>query len=783
MIRNKEKPTVIASNLGFPRIGPRRELKKALEQHWSGRVGEEELQSVGREVRQGNWRLQKQLGLDHVPSNDFSFYDHVLDMAALVGAVPKRYAWSGDTVDLATYFAMARGAQSKAATGGQTPRGLDVPAMEMTKWFDTNYHYIVPEFERGQEFRLAGTKPVDELLEANSLGIHTRPVLLGPVSFLLLGKLRDGAGRSPLSLLDGLLPVYEELLQRLVKAGADWIQLDEPCLSLDLEPQALRAFPSAYSCLAAAAPRLRLLIATYFEGLRENFSAVLRLPVAALHLDLVRAPEQLEEALAGAPATLSLSLGVVDGRNVWRTDLERALAVVERAVKAVGEERVLVAPSCSLLHSPVDLQFETHLDEELRGWLAFAKQKVEEVVLIARAIREGRKAVNEALEANRDAMERRRISPRIHNEAVKKRAAAVTKQMLRRGSPYAARRRLQEERLGLPAFPTTTIGSFPQTSDVRAARAELRSGKRDLASYEGFLREELERTIRFQEEVGLDVLVHGELERNDMVEYFAEQLTGFAFTQHGWVQSYGSRYVKPPIIYGDVSRPAPMTVEWSRYAQSLTKKPVKGMLTGPVTILQWSFVRDDQPRSETCRQIALAIRDEVADLEAAGIKVIQIDEPAIREGLPLRHDDWNTYLSWAVDAFRLASAGVRDETQIHTHMCYSEFNDIIEAIGALDADVTSIWFARSQMELLDALRRYRYPNEIGPGVYDIHSPRVPSREEMEELLRKALDVLSPGQLWVNPDCGLKTRRWEEVRPALAAMVEAASSLRTGYRAP
>jgi 5-methyltetrahydropteroyltriglutamate--homocysteine methyltransferase len=750
-------------------------MKKALEEHWSGKRPEADLLAAGRAVRRESWLLQKEAGLRHIPSNDFSFYDHVLDTAAMVGAVPPRYGWAVGEVDLRTYFAMARGIQDPAS-------GLDVAAMEMTKWFDTNYHYIVPELSAGQEFRLSTTKPVDEFREAASLGVHTRPVLLGPVTFLLLGKSRDGSVR-PLDLLDGLLPVYEEVLSRLAAAGADWVQIDEPCLALDLDARARAALGGAYARLAAAAPSLKILLAAYFGGLRDNLGTALGLPVAALHLDLVRAPDQLGPALAEAPGSLALSLGLVDGRNVWRTDLDRALAAAEKAAEVLGSARVLVAPSCSLLHSPVDLDLETDLDEELRSWLAFAEQKAAEVVVLARVLDEGREAVRDALAANRAAMETRRNSTRIHNPAIKERAAAVTPEMLQRKSPYPARRKLQEEQLDLPVFPTTTIGSFPQTSEVRAARAEFKAGRRSLGSYETFLRGEVRKAIEFQESIGLDVLVHGEFERNDMVEYFGEQLSGFAFTKNGWVQSYGSRYVKPPIIFGDVERPEPMAVEWAAFAQSLTTRPVKGMLTGPVTILQWSFVRDDQPRSETCRQIALAIRDEVRDLEEAGIGVIQIDEPAMREGLPLRRGDWRSYLGWAVECFRLASSGAADETQVHTHMCYSEFNDIIESVGAMDADVISMETSRSRMELLEAFRTYHYPNEIGPGVYDIHSPRVPSLEEMESLLRRALEVLSPQQLWVNPDCGLKTRRWEEVRPALTAMVEAARKLRAAVGAP
>ena len=651
----------------------------------------------------------------------------------------------------------------------------------MTKWFDTNYHYIVPEFERGQQFRLTSLKPVEEFLEGKALGIQTRPVMLGPVSFLLLGKSKD-PHLERLSLLGQLLPVYSEILQRLESAGAEWVQMDEPCLVLDLTSDAQRAFASAYAHLRSSTS-LHLLIATYFEGLRDNLSTALGLPVAALHVDVVRAPDQPDPILQSIPSGLKLSLGVIDGRNIWKADLRRALAVAERACNRLGSDRVLIAPSCSLLHAPVDLELESHLPNDLKEWFAFATQKVEEVALIARAIDEGDGAIREALAANDQAMSRRRCSPVIHDQAVKSRAAQVTPEMLRRTREYPVRREVQRSRLDLPLFPTTTIGSFPQKAEIRAARSEYKTGKRERRDYEAFLRGETEKAVRFQEQIGIDVLVHGEFERNDMVEFFGEQLSGFAVTDNGWIQSYGSRCVKPPIIYGDVARLRPMTVEWSRFAQSLTPKPMKGMLTGPVTILQWSLVRDDQPREETCRQIALGIRDEVRDLEQAGIGVIQIDEPGIREGLPLRRTDWKSYLDWAVGAFRLASAGARDATQIHTHMCYSEFNDIIEAVGDMDADVISIETSRSQMELLGAFARYRYPNEIGPGVYDIHSPRIPEKQEIVALLRKALQFLSAEQLWVNPDCGLKTRKWEEVRPALATMVEAARDLRAGEPAP
>ncbi|MBX5449257.1 MAG: 5-methyltetrahydropteroyltriglutamate--homocysteine S-methyltransferase [Thermogemmatispora sp.] len=763
---------VLATNLGYPRIGARRELKRALEQFWSGKLDETGLREQAAALRRAHWQLQQRLGLDQVPANDFSLYDHVLDMAMVVGAVPRRYLRGGDpaTLDLATYFAMARGVEAG-------PTGEAVPPMEMTKWFDTNYHYIVPEFEEDLVFRLTSTKPLDEFEEAKALGIPARPVLLGPVSFLLLGKTHR-EDLSPLTLLERLLPVYEELLQRLAAAGADWVQLDEPCLVLDLEPAALHAIEQSYTRLSQAAPQLRLLLATYFGDLGPALPTVLHLPVAAVHLDLVRAPHQLELALAETPPTLALSLGVVDGRNVWRTDFEQALSLIERAVERLGPQRVLLAPSCSLLHVPVDLDLESELDAELKQWLAFAHQKLQEVVLLTRAANEGRQAIAEELERNRQALQRRRTSPRIHDEEVAQRVRQARAQRAQRQSPYAVRRQRQRAHLQLPLLPTTTIGSFPQTEEVRAARAAFKNGRLDVAGYEAFIRSEIERTIRFQEEIGLDVLVHGEFERSDMVEYFAEQLDGFLFTRNGWVQSYGSRCVRPPVIYGDVRRRGPMTVRWSTFAQSLTSRPVKGMLTGPVTMMQWSFVRDDQPRADTCYQLALALHDEVQDLEAAGIRIIQIDEPALREGLPLRRSEWASYLDWAVDCFRLVSASVRDETQIHTHMCYAEFGDIIEAIAAMDADVLSIEASRSRLELLNVFVRYRYPNEIGPGVYDVHSPHVPSVREYEQRLLRILEVLPAEQVWVNPDCGLKTRRWEEVKPSLAHLTQAVQAVRS-----
>jgi 5-methyltetrahydropteroyltriglutamate--homocysteine methyltransferase len=749
-----------AGNLGFPRMGAHRELKFALEGFWSGKQDEATLLGVARELRISHWKMQHEAGIATPPSNDFSLYDHVLDMAVTLGAVPRRFGYRGGHVDLKTYFAMARGS-------------ADAPAMEMTKWFDTNYHYVVPEFEAGMKFDLVSTKAVDDYLEAKALGIKTRPVLLGPVSFVLLGKPADD-GVSRAGVLSEVLPLYGALLMKLHDAGVEWVQMDEPCLCLDLDVEGRAFYKEAYAALKKNSPKLML--TTYFGDLGDNLELALTLGVDGLHVDLVRAPQQLVALTKKKRGDLLLSLGVVDGRNVWRTDFSRALDLLETAVSEFGVDRVQVAPSCSLLHSPVDLDLEKKMDAEIRSWMSFAKQKLDEVVVLARGLG-GRSEIAPELDKNAEVIASRRASSRIHREEVELRLEAVDSAMLQRHHPYEARRIEQERALGLPPLPTTTIGSFPQTPEVRRMRASFRAGKLEAADYERFVEEETERCIRFQEKAGIDVLVHGEFERNDMVEYFGEQLEGFVFTENGWVQSYGSRCVKPPVIFGDVSRSKPMTVRWSSYAQSLTKLPVKGMLTGPVTILQWSFVRDDQPRSQTCRQIALAIRDEVKDLEAAGIKIIQIDEPAIREGLPLRRTDWPVYLAWSVDAFRLSSSGVEDATQIHTHMCYSEFNDIMDAIVRMDADVISIECSRSRMELLDAFHRVRYPNEIGPGVYDIHSPRVPGDGEMEGLLHKALEVLTPQQLWVNPDCGLKTRGWEEVGRSLEGMVRTTKQVR------
>jgi len=767
--------SVTVSTLGFPRIGPRRELKIALERFWSGKTDAAALLEAARALRVAAWTLQHALGVTHVPSNDFSLYDHVLDTSVMVGAIPPRYGACGANTLLETYFAMARGTQGAPADdacAAHAAHGQGLPALEMTKWFDTNYHYMVPEFVRGQEFTVASRKPIDEFREAKEAGFQTRPVLLGPVTYLKLGKSQDTA-LDPLSLLPGLLPVYTELLRSLAANGAAWVQMDEPCLVLDLDQPTRHALRVAYGMFARAAPSLKIMLTPYFGGLGDNIDTALALPVAGLHLDLARAPEQLDRILAAAPNGLVLSLGVVDGRNVWRADLSAILDRVEPILARRGSDHVMLAPSCSLLHVPVDLDAEDALPSGLKRWLAFGVQKIGELATLAKALDEGRSAVTDALEASASAVASRKTAPEVHDPAVRDRVTAVTPAMTRRRGDFVDRKRAQSALLALPPFPTTTIGSFPQTEAVRKARAAHAKGTMSEADYQAFLRGETEGAVRWQEEIGIDVLVHGEFERNDMVQYFGEQLSGYAFTQHGWVQSYGSRCVRPPIIFGDVSRPRPMTVAWSTFAQALTKRPMKGMLTGPLTMLQWSFVRDDMPRSTVCRQIALALRDEVADLEKAGIRIIQIDEPAIREGLPLRKSDWAAYLGWAVECFRLASAGVKDDTQIHTHMCYAEFNDIVDAIAALDADVISIETARSRMELLDAFTAHRYPNDIGPGVYDIHAPRCPTVEEMAELLATARRRLSPSQIWVNPDCGLKTRKWEEVRPALENMVRAA----------
>lgn len=759
---------------GYPRIGSNRELKKANEAYWAGKISLEKLQMTARQLRRQNWETLKDAGIDLIPSNDFSFYDQVLDMCLMTGTIPARFRPLMETQASVSspelYFAMARGYQKN---------GFDITAMEMTKWFDTNYHYLVPEFDATQQYSLLYNKCLEEFKEALSLGIHTKPVLIGPISFLLLGKVKDEQLQVA-DLLDKLLPVYIQLLQSLQQAGATWVQIDEPTLVLDLTPAQQSLFQYAYNKIRAAVPSLKIILTTYFGGLQDNTELTLKLPVDALHIDLVRAPEQLDAILAALPANVTLSIGVVNGRNIWKNNYEQSLQLIKKATAALGEARVLIATSCSLLHCPYDLDLETDeavLTPQIKNWMAFAKQKLQELTDLQQ-IAAGNTA---ALAANTAAMKERSTAAIIHKPAVKARLAALTAADAERKSAFPARQKAQEAVLKLPLFPTTTIGSFPQTEDIRKLRADFKKGIITPAEYETSIRKAIQESVALQESLRIDVLVHGEFERNDMVEYFGEQLEGFVFTKNGWVQSYGSRCVKPPVIYGDVQRSAPMTVEWSSYAQSLTSKPMKGMLTGPVTILQWSFVRDDQPRADTTLQIALAIRDEVVDLEKAGIRVIQVDEPAIREGLPLRQADWQAYLDWAVKAFRVSVSGVEDATQIHTHMCYSEFNDIIGNIAAMDADVITIETSRSQMELLEVFSVFKYPYEIGPGVYDIHSPRVPTVAEMTELLEKAIQLLPARNIWVNPDCGLKTRKWPETEQALRNMVAAAQNMRVAVK--
>ncbi len=757
----------LAHNLGFPRIGRDRELKKALEAYWKGELDEAALRAVGQRLRAEHWQLQKEAGIQLLPVGDFAWYDQVLGHSLMFGVIPERFRPHSGRPTLDTLFGMARGVSQGGCCGA-------THAQELTKWFDSNYHYLVPEFSAEQSFALSWEQLFEEVAEGRALGHALKPVLIGPLTYLWLGKCK-GPAFDKLDLLERLLPVYGEILQRLAGQGIEWVQIDEPILALDLPQDWKTAFERAYNLLQKEPGRK--LIATYFAGLEDNLGLAAGLPVDGLHIDLVRAPEQFPAILDRLPAYKVLSLGVVDGRNVWRSDLHAALAILQQAHERLGE-RLWVAPSCSLLHCPVDLSREDKLDVELKSWLAFAVQKCREVAVLAKALGEPQAVeVQAALAESRQVQESRRASPRIHKPAVQARVAAVTAQHCQRQSPFAERSARQRARLNLPLFPTTSIGSFPQTSAIRLARQAFKAGKLSAAEYREAMYSEIRHAVQVQERLGLDVLVHGEAERNDMVEYFAEQLDGYAFTRFGWVQSYGSRCVKPAIIYGDLSRPQPMTVDWISYAQRCTDKPMKGMLTGPVTMLMWSFPRDDMSREEQARQLALAIRDEVVDLEAAGIGVIQIDEAAFREGLPLRRAGWSHYLAWASEAFRLCASAVRDETQIHTHMCYSEFNDVIEAIAAMDADVITIETSRSDMELLDAFERFEYPNEIGPGVYDIHSPRVPDSGEMLKLLRKAARRIAVERLWVNPDCGLKTRGWAESEAALANMVAAARQLR------
>ncbi len=753
---------VTTHNLGFPRIGARRELKSALEGYWQGKLSEAELYETGKMLRAQHWQAQQEAGLTYIPVGDFAWYDHMLNMTALLGAAPARFGFNSSALTLEQYFALARGTKAQGA-------------MELTKWFDSNYHYLVPEFSADSEFQLGVDWLFREVEEAKSLGLRPKPVLIGPLTYLYLGKEKD-PDFNRWDLLPKLLPVYKEILSRLKAQGIEWVQVDEPALALDLPAEWLAAFQPTYVELSRNAPSI--LLATYFASVARHAPMLKNLPVSGLHIDAVRAPEQVDVFLDGYPLEKILSIGIIDGRNVWKSDLDRALGILEPAYREL-KARLWVAPSCSLLHVPIDLSLETALPPESKNWLAFAVQKLDEISILAKGLIEGTSAVDDALRAARQTQQQRRNSPVAHNQALRQKIAAFQANGKGGRSAFSKRQSAQKSRFKLPLFPTTTIGSFPQTSAIRKARADYKHGKISAEAYQVEMAEEIRAAVARQEAIGLDVLVHGEAERNDMVEYFGEQLQGFAFTQNGWVQSYGSRCVKPPIIFGDVYRTKPMTVEWSKYAQSLTAKPMKGMLTGPVTILQWSFVRDDQPRAETAMQIALAIRDEVCDLEAAGIGMIQIDEPALREGLPLRRAEWEEYLRWAVHAFQVAAGGVKDETQIHTHMCYSEFNAILPAIVALDADVITIETARSKLKLFEGLDKFPYPNEIGPGIYDIHSPHIPNVQEMVALLEKARAVIPVDRLWVNPDCGLKTRGWEEVETALVNMVEAAKIMRAG----
>jgi 5-methyltetrahydropteroyltriglutamate--homocysteine methyltransferase len=758
---------VLANNLGLARLGPQREFKFTTEKFWKGEISEADLIKKLSEIKAANWQIQKAKGIDLIPSNDYTHYDHVLDTCCLYGVIPERYSalYQGGKITLELYYAMARGNQK-----------ANVTAMEMTKWFDTNYHYIVPEFSANQEFKITWSKPVDEFQEALKQGVKTKPVLLGPVSFLSLGKEKTD-DFSRFNLIEKLVKPFAEVIKQLEEAGAEWIQIDEPCLVTDLNPQQKSCYKKFVELLKAELKpgrKVKLLLTTYFESIVDNLDCVDEL-WDGIHIDAVRAPEQIEAVCSKISAGKYLSLGLVDGRNIWKNNLSNSIEIAKKALSELGEATLMIGPSCSLLHSPIDLNNEQKMKPEIKEWLSFAVQKLEEITAISNAL--NGQADNAYLEANAKACKSRKESGLVNIPAVKERLAKLSAKDFSRDSAFESRKQTQQSSLKLPLFPTTTIGSFPQTAEVRQARAKFKKGEISEQEYDSFIRKGIAEAIKLQEEIEMDVLVHGEFERNDMVEYFGEFLTGFTTSEFGWVQSYGTRGVKPPIIYGDISRISPMTVEYSSYAQSLTKKPVKGMLTGPVTILQWSFVRDDQPRSQTANEIALAIIDEVRDLEKAGIQVIQIDEPAYREGLPLKNKNKAAYLKWATESFRLSSSNVADATQIHTHMCYSEFNDIISNIADMDADVITIETSRSQMELLNAFETFDYPNQIGPGVYDIHSPRVPTQQEMENLLDKATKVLPKDNIWVNPDCGLKTRAWEEVKPSLVNMIQAAKELR------
>ena len=750
---------------GYPRVGAKRELKFAVEAFWKGNISESELSQVAKDIRQQNWATQIAAGVDLLPVGDFSFYDHVLDTVCALGAIPSRFGFDAASLTLTQYFELARGNATQVA-------------MEMTKWFDTNYHYIVPEWHKDTQFKANAANLIAQIKEAKATGHDIKPTLLGPISLLWLGKEKD-TNLNRLELLSHLLPEYQKLLRELANAGVDWIQIDEPILAVDIAQEWVDAFVPTYQELAITGTRI--IIGTYFASVAEYLNLLKTLPVNGVHIDCVRAPEQLAEFANAWPENKVLSVGLIDGRNVWRANLRETIDLLAPIATQLGNN-LWIAPSCSLLHCPQDLNAEEKLNPEIKNWLAFAAQKLQELGIIKQALVHGKDTVQQALVGSDTAAASRKTSKLIHNDQVAARVANLRAHADQRHSPFAQRIEKQQAWMNLPLLPTTTIGSFPQTQEIRQARAAFKKGELSKTDYEAAMKKNIAYCVQQQEQLDIDVLVHGEAERNDMVEYFGEQLDGYCFTQFGWVQSYGSRCVKPPIIYGDVSRPQPMTVTWSAYAQSLTKRPMKGMLTGPVTMMKWSFVRNDVPLSLVCKQIALALNDEVLDLEKAGIRVIQIDEPAIREALPLKRVHWDEYLSWACESFRLTSTDADDSTQIHTHMCYSEFNDILPAIASMDADVITIETSRSDMELLDAFVKFKYPNDIGPGVYDIHSPRVPTEAEVEHLLRKALNVINQRRLWVNPDCGLKTRGWAETSAALEIMVKVTKKLRAELNA-
>lgn len=771
---------VQSSILGFPRIGKLRDLKKATEAYWGGKISRDDLLKEGKRLRLEHWKIQKDAGVDVIPSNDFSYYDQVLDHIQLFGAIPERYSKYGlNPID--EYFALGRGLQ-KPATDGQA--AIDVPSLEMVKWFDSNYHYVKPTLQDNQVFKLAAEpKPVVEFLEAKEAGIITRPVVIGPVSFLALSKADRGQTVDPISQLEKLLPLYVELLAKLKEAGAQDVQIDEPVLVFDLPAKTKDAFKPAYEKLGALGDKApRIVFATYFGDIVHNIDVLSSLQsLYAIHVDLVRHPEQLDTVISALGPKQVLSAGIVDGRNIWKTNFKAAIEIIESAVQKLGKDRVIVATSSSLLHVPHTLASEKNLDPEVRDWFSFAVEKASEVVVIAKAVTDGPASVREELEANAKSVQSRASSKRTNDPKVKERQASVTEELHNRKSAFPARFAAQTKSINLPLFPTTTIGSFPQTKEIRIQRNRFVKGEITPEEYENFINKEIQEVIKIQDELGLDVFVHGEPERNDMVQYFGERLTGYVFTTHAWVQSYGSRCVRPPIVVGDISRPGPMTVKESKYAASVSPKPMKGMLTGPITCLRWSFPRDDVHQSVQAQQLALALRDEVVDLEAAGIQVIQVDEPALREGLPLRAGkEREDYLSWAVRSFRLATSGVSDGTQIHSHFCYSEFQDFFHAIAALDADVLSIENSKSDAKLLKVFTNEGYPRHIGPGVYDIHSPRVPSEQEIKDRIEEMLHYLRPDQLWVNPDCGLKTRQWAETKASITNMVNAAKAYRQKY---